>query len=172
MKNQQEITDLEIGSFNEEEEEQFINKKQLVHIDDDTSINVDISDDDRSKSSTMKKSYLINNMSAFNEQFPINNQLNNKKKENENEIEINDMTNSADFYNSENPIGSFPLIMSDRNKEIMNKNKVNNNIEENNNFDIHKINNKEMIQSLETKIDNNGYFFSKKMLKLMRIIII
>ena len=172
MKNQQEITDLEIGSFNEEEEEQFINKKQLVHIDDDTSINVDISDDDRSKSSTMKKSYLINNMSAFNEQFPINNQLNNKKKENENEIEINDLTNSADFYNSENPIGSFPLIMSDRNKEIMNKNKVNNNIEENNNFDIHKINNKEMIQSLETKIDNNGYFFSKKMLKLMRIIII
>ena len=162
MKNQQEITDLEIGSFNEEEEEQFINKKQLVHIDDDTSINVDISDDDRSKSSTMKKSYLINNMSAFNEQFPINNQLNNKKKENENEIEINDMTNSADFYNSENPIGSFPLIMSDRNKEIMNKNKANNNIEKNNNFDIHKINNNEMIQSLETKIDNNGYFFSKK----------
>ena len=161
LKNQQEITDLEIGSFNEEEE-QFINKKQLVHIDDDTSINVDVSDDDRSKSSTMKKSYLINNMSAFNEQFPINNHLNNKKNENENEIEINDMTNSADFYNSENPIGSFPLIMSDRNKEIINKNKDNENIEEHNNFNIHKMNNNEMIQSLETKIDNNGYFFSKK----------
>lgn len=54
LKNQTDITDLEICSFNEEEE-QFINKKQLVHIDDDTSINVDISDDDRSKSSTLKK---------------------------------------------------------------------------------------------------------------------
>ena len=54
IKNQTDITDLEICSFNEEEE-QFINKKQLVHIEDDTSINVDISDDDRSKSNTLKK---------------------------------------------------------------------------------------------------------------------
>ena len=159
IKNQPDTTDLEIGSFNEEED-QFINKKQLVHIDDDTSINVDISDDDRSKSSTLKKSFLINNMSAFNEQFPINNQLANKKNENDNDI--NDLTNSADFYNnSQNGIGSFPLMMSDRNKEILNKNKINNNIEDNN-FDINNLNNNEMIQSLGTKIDNNGYFFSKE----------
>lgn len=158
LKNQPDTTDLEIGSFNEEED-QFMNKKQLVHIDDDTSINVDISDDDRSKSSTLKKSFLINNMSAFNEQFPINNQLANKKNENENDI--NDLTNSADFYNSQNGIGSYPLIMSDRNKEIFNKNKINNNME-NNHFDINNINNNEMMQSLETKIDNNGYFFSKQ----------
>ena len=158
IKNQPDTTDLEIGSFNEEED-QFINKKQLVHIDDDTSINVDVSDDDRSKSSTLKKSFLINNMSAFNEQFPINNQLANKKNENENDI--NDLTNSADFYNnSQNGIGSYPLIMSDRNKQMLNKNKINNNIEDNN-FDINNLNNNEMIQSLGTKIDNNGYFFSK-----------
>ena len=158
LKNQPDTTDLEIGSFNEEED-QFMNKKQLVHIDDDTSINVDISDDDRSKSSTLKKSFLINNMSAFNEQFPINNQLANKKNENENDI--NDLTNSADFYNSQNGIGSYPLIMSDKNKEIFNKNKINNNME-NNHYDINNINNNEMMQSLGTKIDNNGYFFSKQ----------
>ena len=152
IKNPHNTTELE-GSFNEEED-QFINKKQLVHIDDDTSINVDISDDDRSKNSTLKKSFLINNMSAFNEQFP-NNQLVNKKNENENEI--NDMTSSADFYNSDG-IGSFPLIMSGRNKENININK-NNNINNNNNI-IEDSN--EMMQSLETKIDNNGYFFSKK----------
>ena len=158
LKNQPDTTDLEIGSFNEEEE-QFMNKKQLVHIDDDTSINVDISDDDRSKSRTLKKSFLVNNMSAFNEQFPINNQVVNKKNENENDI--NDLTNSADFYNnSQNGIGSYPLIMSDRNKQMLNKNKINNNIEDNN-FDINKLNNNEMIQSLGTKIDNNGYFYSK-----------
>ena len=76
-KNQVDTTDMEFGSFNEEED-QFINKKQLVHIEDDTSINVDVSEDDRSKSSSLKKSFLINNISAFNEQFPVNNQLTNK----------------------------------------------------------------------------------------------
>ena len=160
IKNPQNTTEIEIGSFNEEED-QFINKKQLVHIDDDTSINVDISDDDRSKNSTLKKSFLINNMSAFNEQF-INNQLANKKNENENEI--NDITNSADFYNSDG-IGSFPLIMSGRNKENINKdNKINNNNNiEDNNYEINNMNNNNgMIQSLETKIDNNRYFFSSK----------
>ena len=44
----------------------------------------------------------------------------------ENDNDINDLTNSADFYNnSQNGIGSFPLMMSDRNKEILNKNKIN-----------------------------------------------
>ena len=86
------------------EEDQFINKKQLVHIEDDTSINVDVSEDDRSKSSSLKKSFLINNISAFNEQFPVNNQLTNKKNENYNENDLNDITNSADFYNSQNKV--------------------------------------------------------------------
>ena len=144
LKNQTDITDLEICSFNEEEE-QFINKKQLVHIDDDTSINVDISDDDRSKSSTLKKSFLINNISAFNEQFQMNNQIENKKEENENDL--NDLSNSADFYNNDNGVGNFPLIMSDRSKEIINSKNINND---------------DMMQSLGTNIDNNGYFFSKK----------
>jgi hypothetical protein len=94
LKNQEDITDFEIGSFNEEEE-QFMDKKQLVHIDDDTSINVDMSEDDRSKSSTLKKSFLINNMSVINEEFPFNNQLVNKKENKNNNM--NDLTSSADF---------------------------------------------------------------------------
>ena len=161
LKNQEDITDFEIGSFNEEED-QFINKKQLVHIDDDTSINVDMSEDDRSKSSTLKKSFLINNMSVINEEFPINNQLVNKKENKNNDM--NDLTSSADFYNSEG-IGSYPLMMSDKKKEIVNqKYKLNNYMKENNINKINNINDKndEIIESLETKIDNNGYFFSSK----------
>ena len=158
----QDNTELEIGSFNEDEE-QFINKKQLVHIDDDTSINIDVSDDDRSKSSTLKKSYLINNMSAFNEQFPINNQLN---KINEKENEANDISNSADFYNSENGLGNFPLVFSEKNKELLNKNKLNSKIDNNNLYANNNMND-EMMKCLDTKIDNNGYFFSKKNEKLI-----
>ena len=141
QKNQIDTTDLEFGSFNEEED-QFINKKQLVHIEDDTSINVDVSEDDRSKSSSFKRSFLINNISALNEQFQASNQLMNKKNENI----LNDLTNSADFYNSQNGLENI--------KEI---NEVKNNNENNNN-----INNDEVIQSLKTKIDNNGFFFSRK----------
>ena len=161
LKNQEDITDFEIGSFNEEED-QFMNKKQLVHIDDDTSINVDMSEDDRSKSSTLKKSFLINNMSVINEEFPINNQLVNKKENKNNDL--NDLTSSADFYNSEG-IGSYPLMMSDKKKEILNQNyKLNNYMKENNINNLNNINDKndEIIESLETKIDNNGYFFSSK----------
>ena len=141
QKNQVDTTDLEFGSFNEEED-QFINKKQLVHIEDDTSINVDVSEDDRSKSSSFKRSFLINNISALNEQFQASNQLMNKKNENILN-DLNDMTNSADFYNSQNGLGNIP-----ENKEE--KNQDNN------------INNEEVIQFLETKIDNNGFFFSRK----------
>ena len=141
-KNQVDTTDIEFGSFNEEED-QFINKKQLVHIEDDTSINVDMSEDDRSKSSSLKKSFLINNMSALNEQFPTNNQLNNKKNDNYNENVLNDMTNSADFYNSQNGLGNIPESNEER--------YINN-----------YVNNDEVIQSLKTKIDNNGFFFSRK----------
>ena len=140
--NQVDITDLEFGSFNEEDD-QFINKKQLVHIEDDTSINVDMSEDDRSKSSSLKKSFLINNISALNEQFPNNNQINSKKNENDNEIELNDINNSADFYNSQNRLENIPETIEEQNK--------NNNI-----------NNDEIIQSLQTKIDNNEFFYSRK----------
>ena len=133
-KNQVDTTDMEFGSFNEEED-QFINKKQLVHIEDDTSINVDVSEDDRSKSSSLKKSFLINNISAFNEQFPVNNQLTNKKNENYNENDLNDITNSADFYNSQNGLENIPETIEEKNKND-------------------NINNDDVIQSLETKIDN------------------
>ena len=139
QKNQVDTTDLEFGSFNEEED-QFINKKQLVHIEDDTSINVDVSEDDRSKSSSLKKSFLINNISALNEQFPANNQTGNKKY---NENDLNDMTNSADFYNSQNGLGNIPESKEEKNQDD-------------------NINNEEVIQFLETKIDNNGFFFSRK----------
>ena len=141
-KNQNDTTDLEFGSFNEEED-QFINKKQLVHIEDDTSINVDVSEDDRSKSSSFKRSFLINNISALNEQFQATNQLMSKKNENI----LNDLTNSADFYNSQNGLGNIQEI-----NEIKNSNNKNND----------NINNDEVIQSLKTKIDNNGFFFSRK----------
>ena len=161
-KNLQDNTELEIGSFNEDEEH-FMNKKQLVHIDDDTSINIDVSDDDRSKSSSLKKSFLINNMSAFNEQFPINNQLNKKNEEKENEV--NDISNSADFYNSQNGLGSFPLVFSEKNRELINKNKSGGKIEDNNLSGDNNMND-EMMKYLDTKIDNNGYFFSKKNEKL------
>ena len=140
QKNQIDTTDIEFGSFNEEED-QFINKKQLVHIEGDTSINVDVSEDDRSKSSSLKKSFLINNISALNEQFPVNNQISHKKNENYNENEINDITNSADFYNSQNGLGNIP----ERNEE---KN-INDDLDD-----------EEIIQPLETKIDN--FFFARK----------
>ena len=151
QKNQIDTTDLEFGSFNEEED-QFINKKQLVHIEDDTSINVDVSEDDRSKSSSFKRSFLINNISALNEQFQASNQLMNKKNENI----LNDLTNSADFYNSQNGLENIKEI-----NEVKNKNENNNNI-----------NNDEVIQSLKTKIDNNGFFFQEKIKKFLKVKII
>ena len=83
---------------------------------------------------------MINNISALNEQFPTNNQIGNKKY---NENDLNDMTNSADFYNSQNGLGNIP-----ESKEEKNQND--------------NINNEEVIQFLETKIDNNGFFFSRK----------
>ena len=54
--------DDEIDSFNEEDEDNhlFINKKELVHIENDTSINVDKSfDEEHSKTSTLKKRWFI-----------------------------------------------------------------------------------------------------------------
>ena len=72
LKNNNNIDD-EIDSFNEEDEDNkiFITKKELVHIENDTSINVDKSfDEEHSKTSTLKKGgLLINNISAINVQF-------------------------------------------------------------------------------------------------------
>ena len=73
FKNENNNSEDEIESFNEEDEDNdlFMNKKELVHIENDTSINVDKSfDDDHSKTGTIKKGGLIiNNISAINEQF-------------------------------------------------------------------------------------------------------
>ena len=75
--------DDEIDSFNEEDEDNhlFINKKELVHIENDTSINVDKSfDEEHSKTSTLKKGgLLINNISAINVQFSQGIDLSDKK---------------------------------------------------------------------------------------------
>jgi hypothetical protein len=84
LKNQNNNTDDEMDSFNDEEDEEnnlFMNKKELVHIENDTSINVDKSfEDDHSKTSTMKKGGLIiNNISAINEQFSQAIDLSDKK---------------------------------------------------------------------------------------------
>ena len=73
----------ELESLNEEDEDNdlFMNKKELVHIENDTSINVDKSfDDDHSKTSTIKRGGLIiNNISAINEQFSKDIDLSDKK---------------------------------------------------------------------------------------------
>ncbi len=83
FKNENNNSEDEIESFNEEEEDNdlFMNKKELVHIENDTSINVDKSfEDDHSKTSTMKKGGLIiNNISAIKEQFSQAVDLSDKK---------------------------------------------------------------------------------------------
>ena len=145
-KSQNDNTDLEIGSFNEEEEHNlFMNKKELVHIEDDTSINVDKSyDDDHSKSGTMKKGFIINNISAINEQFPQNNNiLNNKKFDNS----LHEIIGSGDLNMSDNDVGSFPLMMTGNEITLRNSNieMANNNM------------NEEILQPIETKISQNDY---------------
>jgi len=83
FKNNNNNIDDEIDSFNEEDEDNnlFINKKELVHIENDTSINVDKSfDEEHSKTSTLKKGgLLINNISAINVQFSQGIDLSDKK---------------------------------------------------------------------------------------------
>ena len=63
----------DLGSFNEEDEVNnlFMGKKELVHIENDTSINVDKSEDEHSKSSIIKKGTLVNNLSGLNEQMGL-----------------------------------------------------------------------------------------------------
>ena len=108
FKNQNNNTDDEIESFNEEEENDlFMNKKELVHIENDTSINVDKSfDDEHSKTSTLKKGGLvINNISAINEQLPQGIDLSDKKM-----AETNFFSKQlVDFNDTENKKESNPL---------------------------------------------------------------
>ena len=111
FKNQNQInnSDDEIDSFNDEEEENdlFMNKKELVHIENDTSINVDKSfDDEHSKASTLKRGGLIiNNISAINEQFSQGIDLSDKKMG-----DANFFTKQlADFNDTENKKEPNPL---------------------------------------------------------------
>ncbi len=140
FKNPNNNTDDEIESFNEEEENDlFMNKKELVHIDNDTSINVDKSfDDEHSKASTLKKGGLvINNISAINEQFPQGMDLSDKKMADANFfskqlVDFNDTENKKEL----NPLNDFP--------EIQKKLQVNptNNFETFNNLAFSEENNK------------------------------
>ena len=83
FKNENNNSEDEMESLNEEDEDNdlFMNKKELVHIENDTSINVDKSfEDDHSKTSTMKKGGLIiNNIRAIKEQFSQAVDLSDKK---------------------------------------------------------------------------------------------
>jgi len=115
FKNEKNNYDDEIDSFNEEEDNDlFISKKELVHIENDTSINVDKSfDEEHSKSSTLKKGGLIiNNISAINEQISdkkivepnffskqINEELGNVN-DIENKIESNPLNNYKEIPNN------------------------------------------------------------------------
>ena len=90
-----------------------MNKKELVHIENDTSINVDKSfDDEHSKASTLKKGGLvINNISAINEQFPQGMDLSDKKMADANFfskqlVDFNDTENKKEL----NPLNDFPEI--------------------------------------------------------------
>ena len=133
-------SDDEIDSFNEEEENDlFMNKKELVHIENDTSINVDKSfEDDHSKTSTLKKGGLIiNNISAINEQFSQGLDLSDKKM-----ADANFFTKQlADFNDTENKNEPNPLKNF---REIQNNIQINptNYFETFNNLAITEENNK------------------------------
>ena len=108
LKNDNNNSEDEIESFNEEEEDNdlFINKKELVHIENDTSINVDKSfDDDHSKTSTMKKGGLIiNNISAINEQFSKDIDLSDKKIVDQNFFSKQIKDELGEYIDTENKI--------------------------------------------------------------------
>ena len=168
-------TDDEVESFNDEEENGlFMNKKELVHIENDTSINVDKSfDDDHSKASTLKKGLIINNISAINEQFSQGIDFSDKKmaetnffskqmngelgdfNDTGNKIESNQINNFKEIPNNIqiNPTNYFEtfnnLAVSDTNKNIPkyknNINILNNMIIGNKNY----INNEKKITTFE-----------------------
>lgn len=153
FKNENNNSEDEIESFNEEEEDNdlFMNKKELVHIENDTSINVDKSfDDDHSKTSTLKKGGLIiNNISAINEQFSKDIDFSDKKivdqnffsqqikaelgeyNDTENKIEQKGVNNLKKSQNGLkiNPVNYFETF---NNLALDDKNNNNNNLQKNN----------------------------------------
>ena len=108
FKNENNNSEDEIESFNEEEEDNdlFMNKKELVHIENDTSINVDKSfDDDHSKTSTLKKGGLIiNNISATNEQFSKDIDFSDKKIVDQNFFSQQIKAELGEYNDTENKI--------------------------------------------------------------------
>ena len=108
FKNENNNSEDEIESFNEEEEDNdlFMNKKELVHIENDTSINVDKSfDDDHSKTSTLKKGGLIiNNISAINEQFSKDIDFSDKKIVDQNFFSQQIKAELGEYNDTENKI--------------------------------------------------------------------
>ena len=103
----------DIDSSNDDEEinnDRFINKKELVHIENDTSINVDKSfDDDHSKTSTLKKGFMVNNISSINEQFSQGIDLCDKKITDINFFTKHINEESNDFNDTEKKLKATPL---------------------------------------------------------------
>ena len=121
--NQRNIIEDEMDSSNEDEEinDIFMNKKELVHIENDTSINVDKSfEEDKSRSSTLKKDFMINNISAINERLSEGVDLN-KKKVNDSNSNIFSKyikgEESADLNDTQKKLNATP-ITNYRNIEI------------------------------------------------------
>jgi len=159
----------EIGSFNEEDEDNdlFMNKKELVHIENDTSINVDKSfDDDHSKTSTIKKGGLIiNNISAINEQFSQGIDYSDKKIVDQNFFSKQIKAELGDYIDTENKIEQKGLNNLKQNQNVIKINPTNyletfNNLAiddfNTNNINLQKINN-----NISNKvIDNKNYLIS------------
>ena len=121
--NQRNIIEDEMDSSNEDEEinDIFMNKKELVHIENDTSINVDKSfEDDKSRSNTLKKDFMINNISAINERLSEGVDLNKEKvKDNNSNIFSKYIKGeeSADLNDTQKKLNATP-ITNYRNIEI------------------------------------------------------
>ena len=159
----------EIESFNEEDEDNdlFMNKKELVHIENDTSINVDKSfDDDHSKTSTIKKGGLIiNNISAINEQFSQGIDYSDKKIVDQNFFSKQIKAELGDYIDTENKIEQKGLNNLKQNQNVIKINPTNyletfNNLAiddfNTNNINLQKINN-----NISNKvIDNKNYLIS------------
>ena len=142
-KNEKNNTDDEMESFNDEEENGlFMNKKELVHIENDTSINVDKSfDDDHSKASTLKKGLIINNISAINEQFSQGIDFSDKKMVDNNFFSKQINGELGDFNDTVNKVES---------------NKINNLKEIPNNIQINPTNYFETFNNLAISDKNNN----------------
>ena len=148
----------EIESFNEEDEDNdlFMNKKELVHIENDTSINVDKSfDDDHSKTSTMKKGGLIiNNISAINEQFSQGMDYSDKKIVDQNFFSKQIKAELGDYIDTENKIEQKGSNNLKQNQNVIKINPTNY-LETFNNLAIDNFNsNNNKLQKINNNISN------------------